>query len=185
MVRVTEHTLKLVNKCRPPGYLWVSRPKLNIAMEVSLCHAVKVLNGIENVGLLSGIGVMLHVEYEVAFEEEIMELRVVFTTEGCWGFGITFFGLRWSWSWSGSGLLEGLEGWEKAQDEGLVVGPHDQVDTCGSQRHNGRRCILRLRENGWWESRWLEEGLIGGGWRWTWRWSIPLRQYGRLCQRNW
>jgi hypothetical protein len=146
-------------------------------MEVLLHHAVEVLNGIENVGLLGGIGVMLHIEDEITLKEEIAELCVVFTTEGGWGFGVTFLGLRqsWSWSWSWSRLLEGLEGWEEAQDEGLVVGPHDWVDTYRSQRHHGRRHIGGLRENGQWESGWLEDGLIGGGWRWTWRWGILLR----------
>jgi hypothetical protein len=96
------------------------------------CHAIEVLDGVEDTGFLSGIGAMLHIEDEVTLEEKVAELHVVFTTEGCRGFGIAFFELRWSWSWSGSGLLEGLEGREKAQDEGLVVGPHDRVDTCGS-----------------------------------------------------
>jgi hypothetical protein len=64
----------------------VGRPKLGVETEVSLHHAVKVLDGIENAGLLSGVGVMLHVEDWVALNEEVMELHVVFTTEGCWGF---------------------------------------------------------------------------------------------------
>jgi len=79
----------------PLGDLWVSRPQLDVATEMSLSHAVEVLDGVEDTLLLGGVCVWLHVEDEATLEEEVAELGVVLTSESCWGFGITLFGQRW------------------------------------------------------------------------------------------
>lgn len=51
-------------------------------------------------GLFCGVRMWLHVEDEVAFEEEALELGGVITREGRQGLGITFFGQMLSRSWS-------------------------------------------------------------------------------------
>jgi len=128
---------------------------------MSFCHAIEVLDGVDDTRLVRGVSAWLHVEDKAALEDEIVEFGVVFAGEGSRSFGIAFFWLRGvrrsvvrSW-----GLLYGMEGREQAQDEGLIIGPQHRIETCGSGREYRRLC-----------------GLQEGRWRWRAR---------RRCIAHW
>ena len=71
MVGVAKHLFKLLDEGGPLIDLWVRGPGFNVVSEMTLCHSIKVLDGIEDAGLLCGICTWLRMENEAAIEEEI------------------------------------------------------------------------------------------------------------------
>ena len=70
-VGVTEHLFELLDEGRPLIDLWVRRPGFDVVLEMTLCHSIKVLDGVEDAGLLCGLCTWLHVENDATFKEKI------------------------------------------------------------------------------------------------------------------
>ena len=65
---------------------------------------------------------------------------MIFTSEGCRSFDITF--LRWMWWWNGSWserLVIGLKRGYETHDEGLIVSPNHGIDAHRSRVYDRRR----------------------------------------------
>ena len=68
MVGVTEDGLELSREDIPLIDFWICTTIFDIAAEVSLCHAIEVLDRIEDAGLFGGKSTGFGVENETTFE---------------------------------------------------------------------------------------------------------------------